>query len=99
MIWVLFNRNCDLGYLPQLITDIDVTVAKQLAVTYAHGGGWRPQSGFTLDIESMTLTYPGDPPMRPLAMSVLRTEKLFFYPYSYLCVVQQDGSFEVSRVD
>jgi hypothetical protein len=99
MNWVIFDRNCDLGFLPLLITDIDVPVAKQLEVTYAHGGGWRPQSGFTLDIESMTLKYPGDPPMRPLAMAILRNEMIFFYEQDYLCIVQQDHSFEVARVD
>jgi hypothetical protein len=100
MNWVILNLNCDLGFLPDMISeDVDLPVAKQLATTYAHGGGWNPQSGFILDKQTLKLTYPGDPPMYPLAVSMLRKELLLFYPFSYLLILQQDGSFEIARVD
>ena len=47
-----------------------------------------------------SLKYPGDPPLKPIAaVSRLRDEVILFYPHDWLCVVQPDGSFEVSRVD
>jgi hypothetical protein len=100
MIWIVFNPRVDLGYLPGLLTNEDPrSVSEQLNEKYSHGGGWRPMQGWTLDKESMTLYYPGDPPMRPLATSQLRSETLWFYQHDTLCVVQSDGTFEVSRVD
>jgi|SRR5580692_1101099 hypothetical protein len=101
MNWIVFNPQCDLGFLPDLISDNDPRPVKdQLNDTYRHGGGWNPQSQFTLDRSNRnTLKYPGDPPMRPLAMSQCRDEILLFYPYAYLCILQLDGSFEVARVD
>jgi hypothetical protein len=98
--WVVIDPRVDLGFLPELIDDADPRpVAEQLQTNYAHGGGWNPQKGFTMDFTTMTLSYPGDPPMKPLAVSKCRGEDLYFYPYSYLAIVQHDGSFEVARVD
>ena len=100
MIWLAVGRPVDLGFLPGLISENDARpVREQLNDTYRHGGGWRPANGFALDPQTFALKYPGDPPMRPLAGAQLRHEKLFFYPYSFLCVVQPDGAFEVARVD
>ena len=99
MIWNKLDPGVDLGFLPELISDRDPRpAAKQLDETYAHGGGWDPLPGFKLG-PNYSLKYPGDPPLRPLAMAKLRDEKLVFYHHSYLAVFQPDGSFEVSRVD
>ena len=99
MLWIRTDPRVDLGFLPDLISDQDPRpVAEQLETNYAHGGGWRPQEGFTLG-KDYVLTYPGDPPMKPLAMTNCRHELLCFYPYSYLGVFQPDGSFQVARVD
>jgi hypothetical protein len=98
--WVVFKPNVDLGFLPGLIDEGDQRrVAEQLNDRYAHGGGWRPMPGFKLDLDTMTLKYPEDPPMKPLAAAVLRDETLVFYDYSFLMILQMSGSFEVSRVD
>jgi hypothetical protein len=99
MNWILFDARTDLGFLPGMISEDDPRpVREQLADNYRHGGGWNPQSGFTMSADH-TLKYPGDPPMQPLAMSNCRKELLLFYPYSYLCIMQLDATFEVARVD
>ena len=54
--------------------------------------------GLTLKPDG-SLTYPGDPPLKPIAMTQLRDEVILFYEYDWLCVIQPDGAFEVSRVD
>jgi hypothetical protein len=99
MIWTIFNRHVDLGFLPGLIDEDDPRgVKEQLADKYRYGGGWRPLPDLTL-LPDRSLKYPSDPPLKPIAVSQLRDEVILFYPYDWLCVVQPDGSFEVSRVD
>jgi hypothetical protein len=98
VIWTCL-KPVDLGFLPGLIDEDDLrSVSAQLDDKYRHGGGWRPMPGFTIR-DGFVLKYPGDPPMKPLAMTSLRKEVIVFYPYSFLGVFQPDGSFEVSRVD
>jgi hypothetical protein len=99
MIWLTLSQPVDLGFLPGLISEDDPrSVSAQLDDKYRHGGGWRPMPGFTVR-DGFVLKYPGDPPMKPLAMTSLRKEIIVFYPYAFLGVFQPDGSFEVSRVD
>ena len=100
MIWLKHGFHVDLGFLPSLLSEDDPRgVKEQLDDKYRHGGGWRPMDGWTLEPKTFALKYPNDPPMRPLASAQLRHEQIFFYQYSFLCVVQPDGSFEVARVD
>jgi hypothetical protein len=99
MNWIKF-KPCDLGFLPELLSEYDLRpAASQLADNYRHGGGWNPQHGFTFGEQDCSLKYPGDPVMFPLARSKLRDELLLFYEYAYLCIVQPDMTFEVARVD
>lgn len=99
MNWIIFDPNCDLGFLPGLISENDPRpVKEQLEDTYAHGGGWNPMPGWRMD-EDHTLRYPGDPAMRPLAMTYIRDELILFYPHAFLCIMKPDKTFEVSRVD
>ena len=99
MNWIKM-KPCDLGFLPELLSEYDLRpAASQLADNYRHGGGWNPQKGFVFGKENCSLKYPGDPVMYPLARSMLRDELLLFYPYAYLCIVQPDQTFEVARVD
>lgn len=87
-----------LGFLPGFLSEEDPRPAReQIDANYSHGGGWRPLAGWTR--EELTITYDGDPPMVPFAMAFLRDEKLFFYPYSQVMIIQKDGSFEVARID
>lgn len=88
-----------LGRLPELLrADDPRPVREQLNDRYAHGGGWRPQSGFNKS-PGHTLHYPGDPPMHPIAVSHFGNEVVIFYPHGYLLVMQLDHSWEVCRVD
>lgn len=101
MLWIKTDFRHDLGFLPELISEADPRpVAKQLENAYAHGGGWRPMDGFRIvDKETMTILYPGDPPMKPVAISSCHNEMLYFYPHDFLLIMQKDGTFEIARVD
>jgi hypothetical protein len=88
------------GELP-LFLDLDDPrpAAAQFNEHYGHGGGWRPQTGFTNDGDTPRLQFPGDPPFDPIACMALRDEVIFVYLHSYVAVFQSDGSFEVCRMD
>jgi len=103
-----------LGLIPAFIMADDPTpVAEQVDANYQHGGGWRPLSGWKMD-EDYVLTYgkqepdedglPPDPPLKPLFQAEHDRgggvmEKVFFYDSAWVNVVQEDGTFEVSRMD
>jgi len=98
MLWMVTDPRVDLGFLPSFISEQDPrSASEQLNANYTHGGGWRPQPGFTH--KDFALTYPGDPTMQPVAMTNLRHELICLYPHDYLAIFQPDGTFEVSRVD
>jgi hypothetical protein len=99
MLWIQTDPRVDLGFLPGMLSDADPRPAReQIEANYQHGGGWRPQTGFTLHA-NYRLKYPGDPPLRPRAMTNLRHEMIVLYDHDYLGIYQPDGSFEVARVD
>lgn len=99
--WIMLNsRPDDLGLIPSFFLDSDPRPAReQLNERYAHGGGWHPMTGFTLDSNKLTLNYPEDPPLRMLAMANLHHEKIMLFEYSWMVIQQKDGSYEVGRVD
>jgi hypothetical protein len=99
--WRLKTPDVDLGVIPLFLDDADPDpAAKQIDKNYQHGGGWNPMKGFTLDDADSTLSYPGDPPMRPIAVAKLRDELIFLYPYAFVCIRKaKGGTFEVGRVD
>ena len=87
------------GFIPTFLSLADPRPAReQLDSAYQHGGGWRPQTGFTMH-GGMSLHYPGDPPFRPLAMARFRDEKIVIYEHEYVAIIQPDGSFEASRMN
>jgi hypothetical protein len=88
-----------LGFLPEFLSDDDPRSAReQYDENYV--SGWHPMSGWTLDVATMTLSYPGDPPLKPFCMTALHDRELiYFYPHAQVLVLQQDGSFEVARLD
>lgn len=98
---ILHPRGADiLGLIPAFIFESDPrSAAEQFNERYAHGGGWRPMSGWGLEPGSFALKYPGDPALHPVAGAWLREERIFVYPYAWVAIVQADGSFEVARMD
>lgn len=105
MTWVALDSRFhpeDLGFLWDILDSSDKRpVKEQLEDRYRHGGGWSPfgQGQWKLDRMTMTLRYPGDPPMKPLAMTAVGPEHVFFYPHAMLLVLQPNGDFDVTRVD
>jgi hypothetical protein len=71
---------------------------EQFAERYEYGG-WRNQEGFTAIGGTPTLQYPGDPPLKPIALMQLRDELIFVYLHGYVSIFQKDGSFEACRMD
>ena len=88
-----------LGFLPEFLSDDDPRSAReQYDENYV--SGWHPMSGWTLDDQTMTLSYPGDPPLKPFCMTALHdSELIYFYPHAQVLILQMDGSFEMSRMD
>lgn len=94
-----------LGAIPFIITSDDPRpVREQIAGRYAHGGGYMPLSRWTLDLDraeplKSSARYPGDPIYAPLAWAQIRAELVILFPYSWVCIVQPDGSFAMTRMD
>lgn len=90
-----------LGLLPIIFNAHDPRpAAAQANERYAHGGGWQPFGGFTLGPEDEIL-YPGDPAFRPFARLrlPLSSETVLVYPYSWVVVKNDNGGWEVCRMD
>jgi len=88
-----------LGYLPGFLDDEDPRSASQQFAANYKFGGWRPMKGFTIG-PSLALNYRGDPPIYPIAMTMLRdVELILLYPGDWVVIVQMDNSFEVCRMD
>ena len=89
-----------LGYLPHFLDeDNPDNCVKQLDQNYKHGGGWSKFEGFKMNMKDNSIKYPGDPPYRPLAKMKIRNETVFVYPHAWVAVVQEDGSYEIARMD
>lgn len=88
-----------LGFIPDFLLESDPRPAKeQFNERYAHGGGWFPVPGWSLQ-SGGRLKYPGDPHMDPIASGKLRDEFIYIYQHAFVCIVQKDGTFEVARMD
>jgi hypothetical protein len=90
-----------LGFIPDMLDEDDPRPAReQFDDNYAHGGGWRPQPKFTMDDDARAvLSFPGDPPLEPIAVMLFHDEIIFFYPHAIVAIVQRDGTFEACRMD
>lgn len=89
-----------LGFLPIMWDENDPRPAKEQAnENYSHGGGWRPMAEWSFDKDTMEIQYPGDPAYKPIAMTQLRDEAIIVYRHAWVCILQEDGTFEVSRMD
>jgi hypothetical protein len=102
MMWVLLHPDMTpehLGLLPGMLNANDERPAReQFDANYQHGGGWHPMKGHVLGPDN-SLTYPGDPPLSPLAFTLLRDEQIVFYDCSWVVIIQPDRTFEVCRMD
>lgn len=88
-----------LGMLPEFLNENNPQSAKeQIDGNYRHGGGWHSMKGFKLG-EDNSLSYPGDPPMSPVASTRLRDELILLYPHAWIAIIQPDRSFDVARID
>jgi hypothetical protein len=101
MIWKLFHPAAtpdSLGFIPSFFDEDEfLTAREQIDLNYAHGGGWRPFPGVTMD--EGCLRYPGDPPFPLLAEAKFRDETIRLYLGSWLAIIQPDGSYEVAKID
>lgn len=103
--WTLFSEGMTmdhLGLIPMMMSADDPrTLKEQIEENYAHGGGWRSRGmeQFTFDPITALAKFPGDPPMRPMAQFVCRSEALYFYDYAIVAVVDVRGVAEFSRMD
>src|SRR5262245_12931536 len=95
-----------LGALPYMLSEQDPRPAReQLSEHYQHGGGWRPFNSFRLGKNDELISKihdlegPDDPPLHPVARVRLRDEWIMFYRFSWVAIIQPDGSFEVCRMD
>lgn len=103
MKWLLLDPRMTpehLGFIPEFLNEADPRPARaQIDERYAHGGGWRPVDGFTIDDDG-SIRFPGDAaPLPPLAQTMLRGEAILFYEHDWLLILQRDGTFEIARVD
>lgn len=107
MVWIAKHpraRPDMLGFIPEFFNDEDPRPAReQIHEAYRHGGGWRPFTGFEL-LPDDRIRYPGDPPYRMLFETVLHSETdkpevIRLYEFSWLMIMQRDGSSEIARVD
>jgi hypothetical protein len=107
MLWIAKHPKAHpdmLGYIPTMIHDTDPRPAReQFDEAYGHGGGWNSFQGFTM-LQNGNLLYPDDPPVQLLFETVLhastpRRETIRFYDFAWVAIVQEDGSFDISRMD
>lgn len=91
-----------LGFMPDMFSDDDPRPAReQVNNNYRHGGGWFPvnQDKYRFDLDTLTYTYPGDPPQTAIARTRLRDETILIFDYGMVAIVQKDGSYEIARMD
>jgi len=89
------------GSIPYMLSDdSSLSIREQLDVGYRHGGGWQPFRGFEL-LADDSLSYPGDPPQRPILEFQVegRDQRVLLYEHSWVAIINPDRSFEVCRMD
>ena len=89
-----------LGFIPYWIdTQAEESFVDQIEANYAHGGGWHDFDGF-IRMNDGTLTYPEDPPLKPIAMVSNEREIMTLHHHSWVCVYNRaDKTFRVARID
>jgi hypothetical protein len=86
------------GLIPGFLDSSDPRGAKEQFNEH-HVAGWSKFDGFTWDHETGVLSYPGDPPMKPLSGIIFRDEIILLFDFSWVMVIQPDKSWEICRMD
>lgn len=77
----------------------NITTPLKEQINAAYSFGWNPFKGFKMDPKTKGIKYPKDPELLPLAVATFREQTVYLYQYSWVAIVEPDGSFEVSRID
>jgi len=86
------------GFIPTFLDEGDPRPAKDQFDDH-YLGGFNHFDGFTLDPMTYRLSYPGDPPMKPLSVLMFRNERLIMYDFSWVVIMQPDRTWQVARMD
>ena len=102
-LWTIYDPRFTpeaLGFLPEFLSlDDHRPAAEQFDTNYPFGG-WSPFTGFIIqNPTTLTLRYPGDPPLAPIAGTSLRSERIRLYRHSWVAIFQPDDSFQIARLD
>lgn len=91
-----------LGRIP-LLFDPDCADPVWLQVQTNYPQGWQPVLGEERSKWTLTgddyLIYPGLPPVAPVAMAWLRSERILVYPAGWIVVVDLKNDFTVARIE
>ena len=89
------------GFIPAWLSDENPKSPKQQLHDGYKFGGWDPFKGFTKLDDKDRLHYPGDPPQAPIIEWRFdnHPQRVLLYKYSWVAVVEPDGTFEVCRMD
>lgn len=101
MIWIMLHPRATpemLGFLPGFLSEDDPRPAKE-QFNERYISGWHSFPGFTFDKEKLQLNYPGDPPMVAIASTMLRNEEIILFQHAWVLILQDDGTWDVSRMD
>lgn len=86
-----------LGIIPTFLNPADDRPATE-QFDERYQGGWDPMEGFSL-IDGVSLKYPDDPLMNPIAKTSINGDTVLVYEYGWVCVVRPDRTYEVARLD
>lgn len=91
-----------LGILPTFLDEkVPLPAWQQIDDNYKHGGGWFSfKKNWNLDLTTMELRYPGDPPMKPIAYAILHGEEhIYVYPHAWVLILQTNMQWDLARID
>lgn len=90
-----------LGYLPLILLDEDpASFEDQLNNRYAHGGGHKKAlPAWRFNHNTLTLVYPGDPPMRPIAHAKFHDSHLYVFDHAWTVLVKDGKMVDIQRLD